>query len=177
MFFLEKYFFVNSFEPDLLKCQDKNTIIIYRNYDKIVNIKDIINLKNFCKKNYFKLILANNIKLALKLAINGAYLPSFNQKYSHLSYSFKKDFMLLGSAHNFKEINIKKKQRVKRIFFSSIFKKNKNYLGLNKFKNYINTSEGKFVALGGITNGNIKKIKLTNAVGIAGINFFKKKGP
>ena len=85
--------------------------------------------------------------------------------------------MLLGSAHNFKEINIKKKQRVKRIFFSSIFKKNKNYLGLNKFKNYINTSEGKFVALGGITNGNIKKIKLTNAVGIAGINFFKKKGP
>ena len=175
MFFLEKYFFINSFEPDLIKCQDKNTIIIYRNYDKIDNIKDIINLKNFCKKNFFKLILANNIKLALKLGINGAYLPSFNQKYSHLSYSFKKDFMLLGSAHNFKEINIKKKQRVKRIFFSSIFKKNKNYLGLNKFKNYINTSEGKFVALGGITNGNIKKIKLTNAVGIAGINLIKKK--
>ena len=177
MFFLEKYFFINSFEPDLIKCQDKNTIIIYRNYDKIDNIKDIINLKNFCKKNFFKLILANNIKLALKLGINGAYLPSFNQKYSHLSYSFKKDFMLLGSAHNFKEINIKKKQRVKRIFFSSIFKKNKNYLGLNKFKNYINTSEDKFVALGGITNGKKKKIKLTNAVGIAGINFFKKKGP
>ena len=177
MFFLEKYFFINSFEPDLIKCQDKNTIIIYRNYDKIDNIKDIINLKNFCKKNYFKLILANNIKLALKLAINGAYLPSFNQKYSHLSYSFKKDFMLLGSAHNFKEINIKKKQRVKRIFFSSIFKKNKNYLGLNKFKNYINTSEDKFVALGGISKKKKKKIKLTNAVGIAGINFFKKKGP
>ena len=175
--FLKKYFFVNSFEPNLIKCQDKNTLIIYRNYeDENIN-QDIINLKNFCKKNYFKLILANNIKLALKLGINGAYLPSFNQKYSHLSYSFKKDFMLLGSAHNFKEINIKKKQRVKRIFFSSIFKKNKNYLGLNKFKNYINTSEDKFVALGGITNGNIKKIKLTNAVGIAGINFFKKKGP
>ena len=88
MFFLEKYFFINSFEPDLIKCQDKNTIIIYRNYDKIDNIKQIINLKDFCKKNYYKLILANNVKLAVKLGINGAYLPSFNQKYSHLSYSF-----------------------------------------------------------------------------------------
>ena len=177
MFFLEKYFFVNSFEPDLIKCQDKNTIIIYRNYDKIDNIKQIINLKDFCKRNYYRLILANNVKLALKLGINGAYLPSFNQKYSHLSYSFKKDFVLLGSAHNFKEINIKNKQKVKRIFLSSIFKKNENYLGLNRFKNYINTSENKFVALGGIASSNIKKIKLTNAIGFAGISFFKKKGP
>jgi len=177
MLFLEKYFFINSFEPDLIKCQDKNTIIIYRNYNKIDNIKEIINLKDFCKRNYYRLILANNVKLALKLGINGAYLPSFNQKYSHLSYSFKKDFILLGSAHNFREINNKNKQKVKRIFFSSIFKKNKNYLGLNRFKNYINTSNNKFVALGGITNGNLKKIKLTKAVGFAGITFFKKKAP
>ena len=177
MFFLEKYFFVKSFEPDLIKCQDKNTIIIYRNYDKVDNIKEIINLKNFCKKNYYKLILANNVKLALKLGINGSYLPSFNGKYSHLSYSFKKDFILLGSAHDYKEINIKKKQRVKRIFLSSIFKKNKNYLGLNKFKNLINSSDNSYVALGGITNNNLKKIKLTKAVGLAGITFFKKKAP
>ena len=177
MFFLEKYFFVNCFEPDLIKCQDKNTIIIYRNYDKVDNIREIINLKNFCKKHCFKLILANNIKLALKLGINGAYLPSFNQSFCHLSYSFKKDFILLGSAHNYKEVNIKKKQKVKRIFLSSIFKKNKNYLGLNKFINYVNSSDNKFVALGGITNNNLKKIKLTKAVGLAGITFFKKKAP
>ena len=117
-------------------------------------------------------ILANNVKLAVKLGINGAYLPSFNQKYSHLSYSFKKDFILLGSAHNYKEINIKNKQKVKRIFFSSIFKKNKNYLGLNKFKNYLNISDNRFVALGGITNSNLKKIKLTKAVGFAAITYF-----
>ena len=175
--FLEKYFFVNSFEPNLIKCQDKNTIIIYRNYNKINNINEILNIKNFCKKNYYKLILANNIKLALKLGINGVYLPSFNQSYYHLSYSIKKDFVLLGSAHNYKEINIKKKQKVKKIFLSSIFKKNKNYLGLNKFKNYTNNSNDKFVALGGVSNNNIKKIKLTKAVGFAAIGYFKKKGP
>ena len=84
---------------------------------------------------------------------------------------------MLGSAHNYKEINIKNKQKVKRIFFSSIFKKNKNYLGLNKFKNYINTYDNRFVALGGIGNRNIKKIKLTKAVGFAAITYFKKKAP
>ena len=99
MFFLEKYFFINSFEPDLIKCQDKNTIIIYRNYNKIDNIKEIINLKNFCKRNYYRLILANNVKLALKLGINGAYLPSFNQKYSHLSYSF--NFLFIFNIYFF----------------------------------------------------------------------------
>ncbi len=177
MLFLEKYFFVNSFEPNLIKCQDKNTIIIYRNYNKINNIKEILNIKNFCKKNYYKLILANDIKLALKLGIKGAYLPSFNKDFGHLSYSIKRDFVLLGSAHNYKEINIKKKQKVKKIFLSSIFKKNKNYLGLNKFKNYTNNSNDKFVALGGISNSNIKKIVLTKAVGFAAISYFKKKGP
>ena len=177
MFFLEKYFFVNSFEPDLIKCQDKNTIIIYRNYSKIEDTAEIINLRDYCRKNYYKLILSNNIKLALKLGLNGAYLPSFNKKYNHLSYSFKKNFILLGSAHNYKEINIKRKQRTKRIFLSSIFKKNKNFIGLNKFKNFINVSNSKFVALGGITNNNLKKIKLTKAVGFAGISYFKKKAP
>ena len=35
----------------------------------------------------------------------------------------------------------------------------------------------KCVALGGINKKNIKKIKLTNVIGFAGISFFKKKAP
>ena len=41
---------------------------------------------------------------------------------------------MLGSAHNNKEIKLKERQLVKIIFLSSVFKKNKNYLGINKFK-------------------------------------------
>ncbi len=175
--FLEKYFFVNDFEPNLIKCQDKNTVIIYRNYDKIHNIRELKNLKSFCKSNHYKFILANDIKLALKLGVDGVYLPSFNNKYEHLSYSIKKSFILLGSAHNYKEIKIKEKQGVNKIFLSSLFKKNKNFLGLYKFKILENISSNKCVALGGISEKNIKKIKLTNVIGFAGISFFKKKAP
>tara|TARA_S200000501_G_C20785520_1_gene727003 strand:- start:453 stop:1007 length:555 start_codon:yes stop_codon:yes gene_type:complete len=175
--FLEKYFFVDSFAPSVIKCQDKNTVIIYRNYNKKNNIKEIINLRNFCKKNKYKIVLANNVKLALKLRLNGAYLPSFNKKFEHLSYSFDKNFILIGSAHNSKEIKIKEKQKINKIFLSSLFKKNGNYLGLNKFKIYTSRSKSQFVALGGITEVNLKKINLINVTGFAGITFFKKKGP
>jgi len=161
----------------LIKCQDKNTLIIYRNYENENINQDIINLKNFCKKNRFKLFLSNNFKLALKLQLNGAYIPSFNNKFDHLSYSLRKNFIIIGSAHNHKEIKIKQRQKVSIIFLSSLFKKNKNYLGINKFKILTNKYKKKIVALGGIEEKNLKKIKLLNIYGIAGKRFFKKKGP
>ena len=44
---------------------------------------------------------------------------------------------------------------------SSIFKENKNFLGLNKFKLISNLSRIKIIALGGISQNNKKLIKLT----------------
>ena len=121
--------------------------------------------------------MANNIKLALKLRLDGAYIPSFNKEFGHLSYSLKNDFILIGSAHNLKEIKIKEKQKVNKIFLSSLFKKNKNYLGINKFKNFTKKYNKKFVALGGISKNNLKKLKLLNVNEFAGISFFEKKRP
>ena len=136
-------------------------------------MEDIFKLKIICKKYKYKLFLANDVKLAIKLGLDGAYLPSFNNTFNHLSYSLKKDFVLLGSAHNLKEIKIKERQRVNRIFLSSIFKKNKNFLGLNKFKILINHTNRKVIALGGINNTNIKRLKLIKCGGFAGISYFE----
>ena len=66
--------------------------------------------------------------------MDGAYIPSFNKDKKHLSYSFKKKFIILGSAHNVYEIRTKELQNVEAIFLSSVFKKNKNYLGINRVK-------------------------------------------
>ena len=104
-------------------------------------------------------------------------MPSFNKDFTHLSYNFKKDFILVGSAHNLKEIRTKEKQNVSEIFLSSIFKKNTNYLGVNKFKLISKLSKKGVIALGGISNENIKLISLSRSKGFAGISFFKKKGP
>ena len=79
----------------------------------------------------------------------------------------------MGSAHNLKEIKIKELQKVKSIFISSLFKKNKNYLGMNKFNILKKYTKKDIVALGGISEGNIRKLRLTNISGFAGISYFK----
>jgi thiamine-phosphate pyrophosphorylase len=69
-------------------------------------------------------------------------------------------------------------QNVEAIFLSSIFKKNKNYLGIYKFKLKSLLSKKPLIALGGISNNNLKKLNLVNCIGFAGISFFEqKKGP
>jgi len=173
----EKYYFINVFDTNLIKYQDKHTNIIYRNYKSEIDVKKVLILKDFCKKKGLKFYLSNNVKLALKLNLDGVYIPSFNKDFSHLSYNLKKKFKLLGSAHSIKEIRIKEKQGIKSIFLSSIFKKNQNYLGIYKFKLMKNYTRSKIIALGGINNENLKTLKLINVSGFSGITFFKKKGP
>ena len=120
-----------------------------------------------------KFYLSNNIKLAIRLDLDGVYIPSFNKSTKHLAFSLKKKFNIIGSAHNIKEIKTKETQKVSRIFISSIFKKNKNYLGINKFKLISNLTKKKVVALGGISLVNLKKLKLLESQDFAGISFFE----
>ena len=134
-------------------------------------------IKNFCKKKGNKLYLSNNVKLAMSLGLDGVYLPAFNKSYQHLCYTFKKDFQIIGSAHSIKEIKIKQNQNVDYVFLSSLFKQNKNYLGLNKFRIIKNFSKNKIVALGGISEKNLKLLNLLDVCGFAGISIFKKKAP
>ena len=175
---MNKYYFIKKFDQSHIDKQDKKTIIIFRNYAQDIDKKMILTIKNYCKKKGNKFLISNNIKLAIELNLDGAYIPSFNKDKKHLSYSTKKKFIMLGSAHNIYEMRTKELQGVNAIFLSSIFKKNKNYLGINKFKSLSLLSKKPFIALGGISNNNLKKLDLTSCSGFAGISFFEqKKGP
>ena len=173
-FFITKYYFINKFDSNIINQQDRQTIIIYRNYshNKVDELL-ILKLKKFCKLNGNKFFLSNDIKLAIKLDLDGVYLPSFNKNLNHLSYSLKEKFQIVGSAHNLKEIKNKENQKVKRIFLSSLFKKNKNFLGINRFKLLSRLTKKKVVVLGGISKSNIKQLKLLNFSGFAGISYFE----
>ncbi len=129
-----------------------------------------------CKKKNINFFLSNNVKLAIKLDLDGAYIPAFNKSFSHNSYNLKKNFKLIGSAHNLNEIKIKEKQNVSSIFLSSIFKNTKNmkFLGIYKFLNLMKLTKKEIVCLGGINEKNIKKIKLIKVNNIASISMFEK---
>ena len=175
---IPKYFtFINSFEKEKIYNLSSKVGIIYRNYKVKIDSKKIIEIKNFCKRLGKKIYLANDVKLAIRNNLDGVYIPSFNKDKKHLSYSVKKNFIILGSAHNIYEMRTKELQNVSAIFLSSIFKKNKNYLGINKFKSLSHLTNKPLIALGGISNNNIKKLNLTNCHGFAGITFFEQKNP
>ena len=171
---IRKYYFINKLDTNNINKQDKNTIIIYRNYSSIPTKETLIlEIKNYCKKRKKKFYISNNVKLAIKLNLDGVYIPSFNKNFKHLAYSYKKNFKIIGSAHNIKEIRTKEIQKVEKVFISSLFKKNKNYLGINKFNLFSKLTKKKVIALGGISAKNLKKLRLLKQSGFAGISYFE----
>ena len=171
---INKYYFISKLETNNINNLDRQTAIIYRNYNsKTVDEKLILKIKQYCKRKKIKFYLSNNVKVAIKLDLDGVYIPSFNKSTNHLAFSFKKKFNIIGSAHNIKEIRIKEIQNVNGIFISSVFKKNKNYLGINKFKLISKLTKKKVVALGGISKKNLNKLKLLNNFMFAGISYFE----
>ena len=113
--------------------------------------------------------------MALKLNLDGAYIPAFNKDFRGNSYSPKKKFRLIGSAHNIRELRAKELQKVDYLFISPLFlsKKNKKELGIYRFLNLSQKTKKKIICLGGINKDNIKKIDLIKPYGIAAISYFQ----
>jgi thiamine-phosphate pyrophosphorylase len=176
MIYLKVYHFIEDFKKGEIAKLDNKINIIYRNYKKPIDEKIINKIKNECRKSGKKIFLSNNIEIAQKLNLDGAYIPSFN-KNLNLKYKTKNNFQLIGSAHNSKEIKIKEKQGIDIIFISPIFRINKKiqFLDTIRFNLLSSLTKKKVVALGGINERNIKKIKLLNCDGYASITYLKNK--
>ncbi len=142
-----------------------------------INVNSILQLKKMCKKKNIKFFLSNNTKLAIKLGLDGAYLPAFSKTRKHNAFNFRKNFQLIGSAHNLKEIREKECQNVNYIFLSPVFltEKRKNFLGIYKFMNLTKLTDKKIACLGGINIKNIKRLKMVKLNSIAGIRLFNDK--
>ena len=173
------YYFIDKFDRDEILKLDKKINIIFRNY-KIKNIdSEIKKIKNLCKSTNRRIFVAGNLKIALKYRLNGLYIPAFHIKQNYANLNLTKDFKIIGSAHNIKEVKIKEKQGCTNIFISPIFHNPKNnfFLGIIKF-NLINLfSNVKTIALGGINQNNIKLLKSTKVEGYASITWIKKNRP
>ena len=176
--YLEIYYFIDRFDFKELSEIKKKINIIFRDYKRQIDKNEILKIKHVCKKKGFDLYLANNVKLAIKLNLNGVYLPAFNKNLNLKNINCAKNFKIIGSAHNFREVRIKEKQKCEKIFISPIFKteKSKKYLDTIKFNLIANNTKKQIVGLGGINSKNLKRINLTKSCGIASISWIKKNG-
>ena len=168
------YYFIDKFDSHEILKLNKKINIIYRNYKKKYNANDVKKIKNLCKISKRKFYLANDVNLVLKFKLDGLYIPSFNKSLA-IKYIQNKNFEILGSAHNFKEIFVKKKQGVNKFFLSPLFKikKSKTNMGIIKYRILSKLISAKTIALGGINRTNIRKLKMLNCDGFAAIRYFK----
>ena len=169
---------LRSINIDLIKTKSKFNLI-YRNNLKKENTNKIIKFIKLCKKKYIKFFVLNDLSLALKIGADGVYLPSYNKALLKKKELVGKKIEVVGSAHNFKEINIKKKQGCKEVVLSRLFetdyKDKKSFFGITRFNLLTKNYKNDFIALGGIRSNNLMKIKMLNCEGIALLSEAKKK--
>lgn len=172
---LKKFCIISSLNKNYIKNTPKNIVFIYRNYEKKIDLKEIIEFNKICKKYNKLFIIANEYKVAIKANLDGVYLPSFNKKIN-LNINNKKKFLILGSAHSIMEIKIKEKQGVNFLFISPLYKtyKSKKKLGVCKFRELTKHTKKKIVALGGINEKNLRSLQILKLYGYASISLFKK---
>ena len=77
--YLEIYYFIDRFDFKELSEIKKKINIIFRDYNRKIEENEILKTKYFSKKKGFDLFLANNVKLAIRLGLDGVYLPAFNK--------------------------------------------------------------------------------------------------
>ena len=162
-----------SLNLDYIK-KNKKISIIYRNNETQEDSDHLKQFRNKCKIKNFKFFVANNFKLARFVKADGIYLSSYNKKiYPKYKYN------LIGSAHNFKEIYLKKKQGCKTVILSRLFetsyKDKKSYLGIVKFNLIKKNCLIDLVPLGGINDINLLRLNLVASKGFCLLSEIKKK--
>lgn len=170
------YFFTENLNENIINniAKFKNIAIIYKNTKSTnINNSNIIVLKKFCKKNKILFIISDNYKLAIKHKADGFFISNSNKK-TFLFEGIKKNFIIIGSAHNRLEYHLKIRQGCKSIMLSPLFY-NKKYsvnkiLGISKFNIISNEWKSEICALGGINLKNLNKVKLTSASSVGFIS-------
>ena len=172
------YYYIDKFNRDEIYKLNRTINIIYRNYSNRFNKKEILQLVTFCKKHRRKVYISNNLKLALRFNFDGVYIPAFNKTLNYKNIS-KKNFEIIGSAHNLIQIKNKEKQDCKSIFITPLFKTKKSnyFLDTARFNLLAKNTKKKVVALGGINRLNYKRLKSTKIDGFASISWIKKNRP
>jgi thiamine-phosphate pyrophosphorylase len=176
------YFFTDTLDEIItknIKNFKKLSFIYKSNSINNINHTNINTIKNFCRKNKIPFFISDNFKLAKKYGTDGIFLSSTYKRIGNI-FLKKKNFRIIGSAHNQLEYSLKKKQLCEIIMLSPLFH-NKKYsqnmiLNVCKFNLISINWNKKICALGGINLNNLKKLNMTRSSAAAFISLMKQNG-
>ncbi len=171
--FKNKYFFIIESIRDINLKNIKNSnkfCVIYRSKALIEKKEQLIQFRKNCKTKNIDFYVSNNIKLARILKADGIYISAYNNNF-RFGLLKNLNFKIIGSAHNIKEINLKKLQGCTSIIFSRLFKTSykhkKGYLGVIKFNLLKKSRRENLIPLGGIRISNLNKLNTVKCNSVA----------
>ena len=162
----------NLIKDNLVKFSNINIIIdINKNNSK--DVENQLSIIKFAKKNRIPFLIKNDFQKSIKYKANGIFMSSDNKKITK-PILLKKNFYIVGGAHNQLEYAQKLNQKchllmLSPIFFNAKYSKNK-ILNILKFNSKTIHWKVNLCALGGVNSKTLKKVKLTKCVAVA----FKK---
>ena len=126
------FVFLDKYESHVFENNNINIGVVYRNYKSINRELELVKIAQACKKKRYQLYVSNDIRLATRVRADGIYIPSFNKKNLFRNLQ-NKNLIVLGSAHNQKEIKEKNStQNISTTIASFISKLKKNPAGTIK---------------------------------------------
>jgi thiamine-phosphate pyrophosphorylase len=162
----------NLIKDNLVKFSNIN-IIIDINENTSKNLENQLSIIKFAKKNRIPFLIKNDFQKSVKYKANGVFIDSDHKKIIK-PILLKKNFYIVGSAHNQLEYVQKLKQNchllmLSPLFFNEKYSKNR-ILNILKFNSKSIHWKINLCALGGINANTLTKVTLTKCVAIA----FKK---
>ena len=162
----------NLIKDNLVKFSSIN-IIIDINDNTSKNLENQLSIIKFAKKNRIPFLIKNDFQKCVKYNANGVFISSDHKKITK-PILLKKNFCIIGSAHNQLEYAQKYKQKchllmLSPLFFNEKYSKNR-ILNILKFNSKTIHWKTNLCALGGVNSETLKKVKLTKCVAIG----FKK---
>ena len=164
---------INNFiKENLVKFNNINIIIDIDEKDK-KRLEKQLSIIKFAKKNNIPFLFKNDFRKCIKFNASGIFIEA-NYKKITKPMLLKKNFHIIGGAHNQLEYTQKLRQKchllmLSPLFFNEKYSKNK-ILNISKFNQKALNWKIKLCALGGINSKTLKKIKLTKCIAIG----FKK---
>jgi len=162
----------NLIKGNLIRFNNINIIIDINQNDKKI-LENQLSIIKFAKDNRIPFLIKNDFQKSIKYKADGVFISSDYKKIIK-PILLKKNFFIVGSAHNQLEYAQKFKQKchllmLSPLFFNEKYSKNK-ILNVVKFNSKTIHWNIDLCALGGINAKTLKKVKLTRCVAIG----FKK---
>jgi len=159
-------------KENLVKFNNINIIIDIDKKDK-KGLENELSIIKFAKKNNIPFLFKNDFQKCIKFNAFGIFIEG-NYKKITKPMLLKKNFHIVGGAHDQLEYAQKLRQKchllmLSPLFFNEKYSKNK-ILNISKFNQKALNWKIKLCALGGINSRTLKKIKLTKCMAIG----FKK---